>query len=311
MKKILFALMLGIFLFANISAIDLTECQIINESGVYVLQNNITDTGDCFGLDSSDVILDGNGYALDITGGNPIFQSGDFEVTNITIKNIYLYNPTEDINAYWVDGLVIENSFLYSELYNLAIGNLKNVIIRNNYFTGGDYCIDFQDDSEYTNDNFLFYNNYFDCGLGVFGIGSASYSNIFFNTTQQTGTRIFSDGTEIGGNYFVGYSESCDDLNTDGFCDTPFDILNDTTLYDYLVYSDEYTLIVEEEEIESSVQDTALYQVMASSGAGLGVFIQFMASSLPVLLIVLAMVGIIVIVGLGIAKIIKFRLPQK
>jgi hypothetical protein len=65
--------------------------------------------------------------------------------------------------------------------------------------------------------------------------------------------------------------------------------------------------VEEQEEQTSSVQDTALYQVMDSAGAGLGIFIQFMASSLPVLLIVLAMVGIIVIVGLGIAKIIKFK----
>jgi F0F1-type ATP synthase assembly protein I len=43
---------------------------------------------------------------------------------------------------------------------------------------------------------------------------------------------------------------------------------------------------------------------MAESGAGLGVFIEYVAKSLPVLLIVLAVVGIIVAVGLGIAKVI-------
>jgi F0F1-type ATP synthase assembly protein I len=44
---------------------------------------------------------------------------------------------------------------------------------------------------------------------------------------------------------------------------------------------------------------------MDSAGAGLGVFIQYMGTALPVLLIVLAMVGIIVAVGFGIAKVIS------
>jgi F0F1-type ATP synthase assembly protein I len=44
---------------------------------------------------------------------------------------------------------------------------------------------------------------------------------------------------------------------------------------------------------------------MEGAGAGLGVFIQYMGQALPVLLIVLALVGIIVAVGMGIAGVIK------
>lgn len=44
---------------------------------------------------------------------------------------------------------------------------------------------------------------------------------------------------------------------------------------------------------------------MDSAGAGLGVFIQYMGTALPVLLIVLALVGIIVAVGMGIASVVK------
>jgi len=50
---------------------------------------------------------------------------------------------------------------------------------------------------------------------------------------------------------------------------------------------------------------TGVCATMDSAGAGLGVFIQYMGSALPVLLIVLAMVGIIVAVGYGIAKVIS------
>jgi F0F1-type ATP synthase assembly protein I len=44
---------------------------------------------------------------------------------------------------------------------------------------------------------------------------------------------------------------------------------------------------------------------MESAGAGLGVFISYMGQALPALLIVLALVGIIVAVGMGIAGVIK------
>lgn len=43
---------------------------------------------------------------------------------------------------------------------------------------------------------------------------------------------------------------------------------------------------------------------MDSAGAGLGVFIQYLGQSLPVLLIILAIVGVIVAVGFGVAKVV-------
>ena len=50
---------------------------------------------------------------------------------------------------------------------------------------------------------------------------------------------------------------------------------------------------------------TGVCETMQSAGAGLGVFIQFMGQALPTLLIILAMVGIIVAVGFGIATVIR------
>lgn len=49
---------------------------------------------------------------------------------------------------------------------------------------------------------------------------------------------------------------------------------------------------------------TGVCATMESAGAGLGVFIQYMGTALPSLLIVLALVGIIVAVGYGIAKVV-------
>ncbi len=50
---------------------------------------------------------------------------------------------------------------------------------------------------------------------------------------------------------------------------------------------------------------TGVCNTMDSAGAGLGVFIQYMGQALPALLIILAMVGIIVAVGFGIAHVVK------
>lgn len=44
---------------------------------------------------------------------------------------------------------------------------------------------------------------------------------------------------------------------------------------------------------------------MDSAGAGLGVFVQYLGLALPSLLIILAIVGVIVAVGYGIANVIK------
>ena len=55
---------------------------------------------------------------------------------------------------------------------------------------------------------------------------------------------------------------------------------------------------------------TGVCATMDSAGAGLGVFIQYMGQALPVLLIILAMGGVIVAIGYGIAHVIKGSLQQ-
>lgn len=58
--------------------------------------------------------------------------------------------------------------------------------------------------------------------------------------------------------------------------------------------------------ITCPVNDTSgVCTTMDSAGAGLGVFIQYMGTALPALLIVLALVGIIVAVGYGIASVVR------
>ena len=58
----------------------------------------------------------------------------------------------------------------------------------------------------------------------------------YFNTTKRLGTRIYSNGNYIGGNYWsnptgTGYSDTCDDADNDGFCDDPFILAENNTDY--------------------------------------------------------------------------------
>ena len=70
----------------------------------------------------------------------------------------------------------------------------------------------------------------------------------YFNTKKQLGTRIYSYGSYIGGNYYTnpagsGYSDTCIDSDTDGFCDNPLNLSNGTSVaWDYLPLSDKYMI---------------------------------------------------------------------
>lgn len=81
----------------------------------------------------------------------------------------------------------------------------------------------------------LIFNNFFNNSANA-GVSGAN----FWNTTRQAGTRIFTNGTEIGGNFWAtpsgnGFSQTCNDTNQDGFCDDSYAISSGNI--DYLPYS--------------------------------------------------------------------------
>jgi nitrous oxidase accessory protein NosD len=87
--------------------------------------------------------------------------------------------------------------------------------------------------------NNSFYNNLFNVSSIYFDGTNINY----WNTTRQIGSRVYSAGTEIGGNYWTnatgnGYSDTCIDADVDGFCDDPYVL--DANNADYLALSDEY-----------------------------------------------------------------------
>ena len=100
------------------------------------------------------------------------------------------------------------------------------------------------------------YNKIYNCLFN----NSGTYGNVriddgiagenYFNTTKQLGTRIYSAGSYIGGNYWTnptgnGYSDTCTDADHDGFCDEPLNLSYGTSVaWDYLPLSNEYSPVV-------------------------------------------------------------------
>jgi parallel beta-helix repeat protein len=110
--------------------------------------------------------------------------------------------------------------YLYSSSNYNTITN--NTVISNNFY--GIYLS--------SSSNNLIYNNLFNNTNNFFI--SASYNT--WNVAKQAGTNIVG-GPYLGGNYWAkpdgtGFSETCDDLDADGICDSPYSLT--TGNIDYL-----------------------------------------------------------------------------
>jgi parallel beta-helix repeat protein len=165
-----------------------------------------------------------------------LFDNSDFNnLSNITVNSNY-----EGIAIGFSNSNTLSNIISNSNTYGIWIAYsdsniIKNSIIQNN----GEYGIYLDSAGP-----ILIYNNLFNNTNNFYFRGNIYVNN--WNTTRQIGTRIYSAGIEIGGNYWTnptgnGYSDTCADDDRDGFCDLPYDLLGDGTNIDYLPLSDEYS----------------------------------------------------------------------
>ncbi|MCS7106164.1 MAG: PGF-pre-PGF domain-containing protein [Candidatus Aenigmarchaeota archaeon] len=126
----------------------------------------------------------------------------------------------------------ISGTILYNNSFGLVLVNSENNIITSNIIQNNNYGI-FLESSK----NNKIYNNLFNNTNNTYF--EESYKN-YWNANKQAGTRIYSNGLEIGGNYWTnssgnGYSDTCQDNNKDGFCDSPYvldpEVGNNTDYY--------------------------------------------------------------------------------
>lgn len=97
-----------------------------------------------------------------------------------------------------------------------------NLIIKHSLFLNNSYALDLNNVSAKT------YNNYFNSS--TLNLNIINSSSISLNTTNQTKTTIINT-TNYGGNFWSltnnsGYSQTCNDLNKDYICDTPYNVSN-------------------------------------------------------------------------------------
>ena len=192
----------------------------------------------------SDVIANYNGYE-----GFYFFNAHANTLSNITANYNTHYGIAFDFsNSNNLSKLMLysngDNGILLSD--NSDNNTIANSTISNNTNAGIYIGTD-------SNGNKI-YNCLLNNSVNVKITNDTSGEN-YFNTTKQLGTRIYSNGNYIGGNYYTnstgnGYSDACNDTNADGFCDDPLNLSNGTSVaYDYLPLSDEYS----EEETTFSI----------------------------------------------------------
>lgn len=273
------------------------------EGRYYYLRDDIPNihSGNCIIVTGNHITFDGMGHIIDGDYSTERYGVYNYQKSNFTLKNVTMTDWYSGM--YYLDVSIgnIEDSGFSGSVYGILLEdsdhiNLTNVNVYNNdghgiymdntdysifdncnitsstnkgvyYISGSNYnemyncrIVDNTDQGIYlTSSSNSFYNNLFN---NTVNLGSSGTSNNL-NTTQQTGTRIHSNGVEIGGNYWSNstgndYSDTCTDADFDGFCDNSYTLA--TNNIDYLPYSKlyGYIVIILPENITYGVRDLTL-----------------------------------------------------
>lgn len=159
---------------------------------------------------------------------------------NNTLTNITASGNLDGIHLYYFsDSNILTNITSTNNLRGFRIQHFaeSNIINNSRIEENGQYGVLIFDAGANK-----MYNNLFNNADNVH-FSMTTYRN-YWNTIRQSGERVYSGGTEIGGNYWTdpsgnGYSDTCIDSDRDGFCDDIYS-LNSQNI-DYLPLSDEYS----------------------------------------------------------------------
>lgn len=94
-----------------VKAFDLTDCGTISASGNYVLQNDVTSNGTCFGINANDVTLDLGGHVVTYDNASPI------SVGNGSFENVDMSGAPDAVRA---TGVYLDRT-VYDGTYALKI----------------------------------------------------------------------------------------------------------------------------------------------------------------------------------------------
>ncbi|MBA2853289.1 parallel beta-helix repeat protein [Methanococcus maripaludis] len=174
-----------------------TGLYIINESGTYVLEENISN-GASILINSSNVTFDGNGFYLihnSSSDGLIILEDSLYE--NITIKNVGLINWSYAMSLYNTHDIIVSNCTFLNNNYGITADSLYNGTVTGCTFESCETVgIEFNDDVENMT---VIYNEFVgnDWGIAIFGINNWVYLNNFENNSYGNVYYI-----SVFGNYF-------------------------------------------------------------------------------------------------------------
>ena len=246
-KKVLFiTIPIYIFLFLATFTIvsaqtGISACQTISAPGTYVLTSDVSSTSYCFIIGASNIVLDCAGHT--ITGRNlssvGIYNSAGHD--NVTVKNciiksfnhgIFLgnsanYNTITNSTATSNNNGIIVQSSSFNSLSSNTVNNNNKIGIdlqfssSNNTLTSNTVNSNRNAGIELTSSsNNQLYNNFLNNSQNV---SSFDGSSNLWNINKAAGTNIIG-GPFLGGNFWAnpsgtGFSEICNDMNSDGICD--------------------------------------------------------------------------------------------
>jgi len=242
----------------NITSFSSPDYGIFSKSSDYNIFTNITSNNNFRGIyfeGSNHNILINITTDSNFLRGIHLYNSYFNTFTNIIISNTYgSYNIGFHICSYSAYN-VITNALIFNNEDGIYIDETTSNTFTNITASNNSVGLKLYFSSSNIVNNSIFKNN----SVGIYLYSSGSYgankiyncllnntNNIVFsglfylniwNTTKQLGTRIYSNGNYIGGNYYTnpsgnGYSDTCEDSDYDGFCDNPY-ILADNNI-DYL-----------------------------------------------------------------------------
>lgn len=199
-----------------------------------------------------------NSIVTNESSGRGIFTYNTSK-NNITNNSIFT-NGTLGTGIYLVDtsNSTLLNNFVYTNgtfSYGLyfSYDSDNNILANSSIVSKNSDALYFSKSTEKPENNSI-YNNLFNGSIIPVNF-SEGYDGInYWNTSNQTGNRTWSNGTNIGGNYYTNstgnfFSDVCNDANEDGFCDLALNISTMTSCTpgldcgnntDYLAYSNAF-----------------------------------------------------------------------
>ncbi len=218
-------------IFSNVNGTDNKPIIFYNSSvNLQSWNNNISELVLC---NASNSVV--NNFVMNHTNGDvnmiQVVGSRNVTISNTNISHsftgIWFYNSSNNLVANFSatglnDGISITD-FSYSN--NVTGSRLINNDV---------YGISFDDNNNFS----LFYNNFFN---NTDNVNNFYNTTNYWNTTLADGTNIIGE-SKIGGNFWAnpsgsGFSQTCNDLDGNGICDSPYNLTTNNKDYLALVSS--------------------------------------------------------------------------